>query len=313
MYAFFVLQAVLPVVLLLWLGMRRPSGRGDWFIGVVLVFGVIAAVALSIPWIYVPAWVRYPYLAVGLGLALRSWFRVRPASGRGRLRVARRFVVASAAMAAWTLAAVAVDGRRLPAGEVFDLACPLGPGTYLVGSGGSRELVNAHLGTLGPSERFVPWRGQSYGVDLVQVDRFGRRASAMQSPNPSDYLIYGQFVLAPCAGTVITVVDGRSDMPVPTRDPDASQLAGNHVMLACGRVEVLLAHLQPGSVRVAVGEAVSVGDLLGFAGNSGNTDEPHLHVSAQRRSAGQPSIGGDPVWITIDGAFPVRNDHIVCK
>jgi hypothetical protein len=48
---------------------------------------------------------------------------------------------------------------------------PLGPGRYLVANGGGHALVNAHMRTLEPDPRYRAWRGQSYGVDLVQVDR----------------------------------------------------------------------------------------------------------------------------------------------
>ena len=36
-------------------------------------------------------------------------------------------------------------------------------------------------------------------------------------------------------------------------------------------------HLQPGSVRVEVGQRVRTGQKLGLFGNSGNTTGPHLH------------------------------------
>lgn len=36
-------------------------------------------------------------------------------------------------------------------------------------------------------------------------------------------------------------------------------------------------HLQPGSVRVEVGQRVRTGQKLGLLGNSGNTTGPHLH------------------------------------
>jgi murein DD-endopeptidase MepM/ murein hydrolase activator NlpD len=37
-------------------------------------------------------------------------------------------------------------------------------------------------------------------------------------------------------------------------------------------------HLQPGSVRVRVGQRVRTGQQLGLVGNSGNTSGPHLHL-----------------------------------
>jgi murein DD-endopeptidase MepM/ murein hydrolase activator NlpD len=36
-------------------------------------------------------------------------------------------------------------------------------------------------------------------------------------------------------------------------------------------------HLQPKRLRVKVGQKVRKGQLLGFLGNSGNSDAPHLH------------------------------------
>lgn len=36
-------------------------------------------------------------------------------------------------------------------------------------------------------------------------------------------------------------------------------------------------HMQPGSLRVRVGDRVRAGQVLGLLGNTGNTDAPHLH------------------------------------
>jgi len=48
---------------------------------------------------------------------------------------------------------------------------------------------------------FRDWRGQSYGVDIVQWDALGLRACGVLTPEPKADRIYaGRRVLAPCAG-----------------------------------------------------------------------------------------------------------------
>jgi murein DD-endopeptidase MepM/ murein hydrolase activator NlpD len=54
--------------------------------------------------------------------------------------------------------------------------------------------------------------------------------------------------------------------------------AGNHVVVDIGAGRfAFYAHMQPGSVRVKVGDKVETGQVLGLLGNTGNTDTPHLH------------------------------------
>lgn len=107
---------------------------------------------------------------------------------------------------------------------------------------------------------------------------------------------------------VTKAVDGLPDQPVPERGRQPA--AGNHVILACQGVNVILAHLQEGSVRVAARDVVATGQPLGQVGNSGNSSEPHLHIHAVRATA-PDSADGEPVPILFDGRFPVRNTVLV--
>jgi murein DD-endopeptidase MepM/ murein hydrolase activator NlpD len=59
--------------------------------------------------------------------------------------------------------------------------------------------------------------------------------------------------------------------------PPFSTLGGNYVILKCGDVYPLYAHLKNGSVRVSPGDAVHCGDELGTVGNLGASLQPHLH------------------------------------
>lgn len=56
-----------------------------------------------------------------------------------------------------------------------------------------------------------------------------------------------------------------------------SLLGGNYVILKCGDIFPLYAHLQNGSVLVRPGDTVRSGDVLGKVGNSGASLQPHLH------------------------------------
>jgi hypothetical protein len=308
-----VLQVAVPVMLLAWLWWGYVRGVA-LLVRAGAVLGVLAMLLLVTPWLDVPPFVAYAWLLLWPVAAWCGWRRGRlvEAGSTWWSRLGTGTCVALG-ICAWGTAALAVDARRVPASDVVDLACPLPPGVYRVVNGGSRLIVNAHLATLEPVERYRRWRGQSYGVDLVQVDGFGRRARSPFSPNLADYFIYGREVLAPCDGRVVAAADGRPDMRPGVRDPDRDQLAGNFVLLGCGAHEVLLAHLQPGSVRVTPGEEVNTGALVGFVGNSGNTDEPHLHVSVQRRDAADALVGGEPAPLTLAGDFRVRNDRIRCE
>jgi murein DD-endopeptidase MepM/ murein hydrolase activator NlpD len=57
---------------------------------------------------------------------------------------------------------------------------------------------------------------------------------------------------------------------------------GNHVVvdhvINGQKVQSVYAHMRYGSVRVAEGQQVKVGDILGLVGNTGESTGPHLHL-----------------------------------
>ena len=72
----------------------------------------------------------------------------------------------------------------------------------------------------------------------------------------------------------------------------------------------MLAHFRRGSLRVRTGAHVAAGQLLARAGNSGATDEPHLHIPAQRPGPPGLPLGGAPLPMRFRGRFLVRNDRV---
>jgi murein DD-endopeptidase MepM/ murein hydrolase activator NlpD len=91
---------------------------------------------------------------------------------------------------------------------------------------------------------------------------------------------------------------------------DRVNLAGNFVAIDCKGVRVLLAHLKQGSVSVKSGATVTESQQLGQIGNSGNTDEPHLHVHAERPVDPTKLLDAEPVPMRFDKRSRARNDRI---
>jgi hypothetical protein len=301
-------QLVVPVLLLAWLA-RTPHALNARFIAVAaLVATYILAIGIAGLWLVLPWYAPAIYGAAWLAVIARSRRRLTsaPAWPRARVEQAVTTIAVAGSIALLGLVAVAWNARRTPA-DAVEVPMPVRDGTYLVVNGGRHVLVNAHLNTLS-GERFAPYRGQSYGVDLVRINRAGLRASGLLPADPAAYVIYGDPVLAPCAGRVVFAEDGAADMAPP--HADRVHMAGNHVILECGAVWIVLGHLQRGSVAVRAGQFTEPGHQLGLVGNSGNSGEPHLHVHAQRPGSTLAPLSGEPVPIRLGGRYLVRNDRV---
>ncbi|WP_311259597.1 M23 family metallopeptidase [Microbacterium sp. WCS2018Hpa-9] len=172
--------------------------------------------------------------------------------------------------------------------------------------------------------------GSSHAIDFVPVDSNGRSAprslGSMFGTEPADAFIgFGRPILAPVSGEVVRVHDGEDDH-VARRSigaqlgyaltqrsrvrEGAPGIAGNHVVIRCDGALVLLAHLRAGSVRPRLGDRVSVGEVIGECGNSGNSTEPHLHVqvsdSVEQNGRGIPLAfvaEGERFWVPRNGAI----------
>ena len=103
------------------------------------------------------------------------------------------------------------------------------------------------------------------------------------------YRIWGKPVRAVADGTVVAWEDGLDDntvlgkFPVPT----PAQLRGNNVTLQHGTEIVTYCHFRKGSMPAEIkvkGAPVLEGQMLGRAGNTGNTTNPHTHVECERAS-----------------------------
>lgn len=297
---------VLPLAALLWLVCRSGS-LVLWGLKTAAILAFGAALYALGPWHMLSVHGREVWivLLVGVGVAGAWRMRGRPVwsrpAGWGWLGAGMAVLVLVGS--AYALGEV-YRAHEVPEAPVA-LASPFRDGPIYVASGGSRPLPNPHMRVAVPElER---WRGQQWALDLVALYPSGNRAQGLYPTALDRYAVFGMPVHAPCNGPVRAAVDTLPDLTPPARD--TTHKAGNYVLLQCDPAAyVLLAHLQSGSVRVAAGDTVSTQTRIGAVGNSGNSWEPHLHLHAQRQPGTATLLDADPRPLTLNGAFPLRND-----
>ena len=198
-----------------------------------------------------------------------------------------------------------------------------------------------------PAER-VPSHGTNYFGQRYAYD-FRRYVS--HSPLPyskglwrhfagrlksEDCYSWGELVFAPFSGEVLAVGDGWADrvslnlfpdlirtryFPRNATPEDYRPLTGNYILLKGAFGVALFAHLRCGSLRVAKGQMVVTGELLGEVGNSGNSSMPHLHFHVM--DCGDPFKANGilckfskyerfrkGVWELVDNSIPNYNEAI---
>ena len=139
-------------------------------------------------------------------------------------------------------------------------------------------------------------------LDIVKLNRYGNRANSLMPSRLGQYHIYSETLYSPCSGTVRKAVAG-----LPDNAPDyvdKSNPLGNHVVIACKGTEVTMAHMMQDSVLVKKGDRVAEGRPIGKVGNSGFSNEPHLHIQANKAD-------GRPTPMRFDRRFLSINDLVV--
>lgn len=169
-------------------------------------------------------------------------------------------------------------------------------------AGGSTALLPPYAGRMTVSQAVDgahthrgAWR---YALDFVAtVDGRSHRRNGSRL---SDFHAFDQPLLSPVEGCVAACRDDIAD----NRPGDMNLVEnwGNHVLIDIGGgLYVLLAHLRRGSIRVAPGQRVAAGAMLGRCGNSGRSAQPHVHLHVQRGLAlGSPTVPFHLVHCLID-------------
>jgi murein DD-endopeptidase MepM/ murein hydrolase activator NlpD len=143
--------------------------------------------------------------------------------------------------------------------------------------------------------------GQRFAFDLLKVDARGpglryHPAGILRGffigVRTRDCFAWGAEIHAPFDGEIVAAADGVAERSWihPLRELIVAfkntvtfsparlrTLLGNYVIMRRGEIFAAFAHLAPGSVAVAPGQAVRNGDVLGRVGHTGNSTAPHLH------------------------------------
>jgi murein DD-endopeptidase MepM/ murein hydrolase activator NlpD len=163
--------------------------------------------------------------------------------------------------------------------KLLVLSAPLSGGPWQAFSGAGnnqshhrRQFVVLSGRTRMPTRHAIDWKRMDYGSP----------ASGAGDAN-SDYFSYGQPVLAVASGRIVAVRDGIADnhpghVGAESFHLTRETLGGNFIVLELGNGQYAqYMHLEPGSLRVTVGQRVRRGDTIGLVGSSGSSFEPHLH------------------------------------
>jgi hypothetical protein len=195
-------------------------------------------------------------------------------------------------------AEVAVSTAPLPV-----LGPPLRGEGWLAANGPQNESAHRRaLIPIGGSAHIA----QRFAIDWVQVGSNSQTYTGDRKDNKS-YHAYGSEVLAVADAVVVTTKDGIPQN-VPGENSRAvpmtiETIGGNHIILDLGQGRfAFYAHLQPGTLRVKVGDRVTRGQVLALVGNSGNSTEPHLHFHV---SDGNSPLASEGVPYLLE-SFAVR-------
>jgi Peptidase family M23 len=291
---------ILPCIFLIWLWRGKEYSKLAWLSKLLVVVFYCSYIFLVGRWDWLSYYLRFVLIVLLFLSVFKSYVEVKflafypTKSFKPYLSLCVNFLVLIV-FAFFNI--LALQGYFFADNSV-QLSFPLHNGTYYVGHGGNNPVINYHNTS----------RAQKYALDVVKLNFFGTRATGIYPKELTKYEIFGDTLYSPCNGTVKTVQDRLPDLIPP--EMDQKNLAGNYILIKCKNAEVLIAHILNGSITVKIGEIVKIDQSIAKVGNSGNTNEPHLHIHALKINSGTSILNGKGIPIVFEGRFLVRNSLI---
>jgi Peptidase family M23 len=299
---------VLPAGLILWFWLGQSPSQFRWLISAIFMGTFVLTIYFIGFWRYLSVYLSYLWIILFVAAGIVSYLGVRELpffvqmDALGWIRLSLDIVFSLV----FVYIIVGAIGAYFYPARPINLEFPFRNGVYSInwgGNGASSRLMNYHY-TGSMHEKAGVNRPMKYAVDIEKVNILGSSSWGILPTKLERYVSYHQDILSPCDGSVVEVVEG-----LPNEGPFSGHYpynVGNHVVIMKDSYQVLLGHLQSGSIKVKVGDKVKTGDVLGQVGNSGMTDAPHTHVHAMK-------VTGKNIWleegipIYFDGENPVKN------
>jgi hypothetical protein len=232
---------ILPLGFLFWLWHGKEHSKLNWLVKLMVVAFYILHMFLSGRWDMLGYYLRFLLVALFAVAAIMSFVKAKSLT----LYPPRKFndylnlgVNSLVAVFFLTILSSYVPQGYFVNEESVQLSFPLKNGIYYVGQGGNSSALNYH------NTNFA----QRYALDIVKLNTFGTRANEFQPRSLTNYNIFEETLYSPCNGTVNATVNNLPDLIPPKSD--RQNPAGNHILLQCKGADILMAHLQRGSLTV---------------------------------------------------------------
>ncbi len=284
------ITVLLPLLFILWLIYNPRVSKPEWFVKILLVGNIVLIFFQIGAWAFSSYYLKFFILGLFTVSVIYSYLTRRNLSCSKHKRYEPRLILMVLFVLCTLLLNFFVYSGRYYSGNAVALDFPLTQGNYIVLQGGSNSLTN-------PFHSVAPQA--IFSIDIVKLNQFGNRAVSLFPNNLKQYNIYETELTSPCNGKILNAISNIPDNNPPKIDREQS--SGNHIIIACNGIEVMLAHLKQNSLRITSGDQVLTGDILGEVGNSGYSNEPHLHLQAN-------SPNGRSVPILFKGTFLSIND-----
>ena len=301
-FLFYFTHLGIPILILINLLFLRPSSK----------FGLIAGSLFNIAFLwFFYLWGQWPIVALEIfkyillaiillqGFHLfRNWKAKMKLFPKGLFKNLKNSALLIFGLIFSFLVLRAYQGRYYNE-ETVSLIFPLKSGDYYISSGGSNAVLNNHFNRGSRSQR--------YALDINLLGGLGRVTSSLGPGTNEDHYIFGKAVYSPCSGKIIEMEKGVPDNEGGNMNVGPQQGQGNFVVIDCDGTVVSLVHLKENSLLVSLGEQIQTGDQLAQIGNSGFSQEPHLHLQAARWTQDSVLLG---IPMEFNSHIPYRNQII---